>query len=196
MEETPEMRARGPVDDNAGFLQLRSGLAIYPSQSRVIDEILQDLTVKTPAQFVLLADGSGQVISTCGTHNKVNEVVALGSLAAGDLAASREIARILGEDGAYQIVLREGKEAHTFIAEAGHHMVLLVKVRANVPLGWARMLILQAAQRLAVVVDASPESRRYQEDVPQILHDSLDSGGDVADLFGDALNSLWSGEKD
>lgn len=191
------MKEEFPVEDyNAGFLQLRSGLTIYPSQDRAIDEVLRDLAQKLPAQFVLLTDVSGQIISIRGDRSKVGEPVALGSLVAGDLAASREIARMLGEYGAYQMVLREGKEGHTFIAEAGPYMALLVKVGTDVPLGWARMLILQAAQRLAAIVDALPEELQQQENTPQTLHEALDTDEDMADLFGDALNSLWSGEND
>ena len=191
------MKEEFPVEDyNAGFLQLRSGLTIYPSQDRAIDEVLRDLVQKLPAQFVLLTDVSGQIISIRGDRSKVGEPVALGSLVAGDLAASREIARMLGEYGAYQMVLREGKEGHTFIAEAGPYMALLVKVGADVPLGWARMLILQAAQRLAAIVDALPEELQQQENTPQTLHEALNTDEDMADLFGDALNSLWSGEND
>ncbi len=186
-----------PVEDyDAGFLQLRSGLTIYPSQDRAIDDTLQDLAQKIPAQFVLLTDVSGQIVSLRGDRGKVGEPVALGSLVAGDLAASREIARLLGEYSAYQMVLREGKEGHTFIAEAGPYMALLVKVNTDVPLGWARMLILQAAQHLAAIVDTLPEELQYQKNAPRALHESVDTEGNMADLFGDALNSLWSGETD
>ncbi|HFC10325.1 MAG TPA: hypothetical protein ENJ54_10825 [Chloroflexi bacterium] len=196
MEENLETMAEGPVKDHTDSTYLRSGLIIYPPQSRAINEILEDLTIRTPVQFALLADVGGQVISTHGTHNKVSEVVALGSLAAGDLVASREIARILGEDSAYQMVLREGKEGHTFITEAGRHMVLLVKVRADVPLGWARMLILQAAQRLAATVDAPPGNLQQQGSAPQTLHAPLGTEENAADLVEDALNAIWSGERD
>ncbi|MDQ6963699.1 MAG: hypothetical protein Q9M13_02125, partial [Mariprofundales bacterium] len=134
-----------PEDYRQDFLQLRSGLTIYPSQDRAIDRLLAALVQKVPARFALLADVSGQVISARGDRHSVLEPVALGSLIAGDLAASHEIARLLGEYQSYQMILREGLTAHTFILEAGAYMVLLVQVSSEVPLGWARMVIREAA---------------------------------------------------
>ncbi len=186
-----------PVENyNQGFLQLRSGLTIYPSQDRAIDAALRSLSEKTPARFILLADISGQIISVRGDRSQVAEPVALGSLVAGDLAASREIARLLGEYRSYQMVLREGASSHTFIVEAGPYMVMLVQVASDVPLGWARMVIRQAAEQLAQIVDALPEELKNQPQAEPPLEEALSGQEDISDLFGDALNSLWSGESE
>ncbi len=187
-----------PAEDyNKGFLQLRSGLTIYPSQDRAIDALLGDLSEKVPARFILLADISGQIISVRGDRSQVAEPVALGSLVAGDLAASREIARLLGEYRSYQMVLREGTSSHTFIVEAGPYMVMLIQVASDVPLGWARMVIRKAAEQLAAIVDALPEELKNQpQESSPALEEALNSGEDISDLFGDALNSLWSGESE
>jgi len=187
-----------PAEDyNKGFLQLRSGLTIYPSQDRAIDALLGDISEKVPARFILLADISGQIISVRGDRSQVAEPVALGSLVAGDLAASREIARLLGEYRSYQMVLREGTSSHTFIVEAGPYMVMLIQVASDVPLGWARMVIRQAAEQLAAIVDALPEELKNQsQETSPALEAALDGGEDISDLFGDALNSLWSGESE
>ncbi len=182
---------------NQGFLQLRSGLTIYPSQDRAIDAVLRALAEKTPARFILLADISGQIISVRGDRSQVSEPVALGSLVAGDLAASREISRQLGEYRSYQMVLREGSSSHTFIVEAGPYMVMLVQVGSDVPLGWARMVIRQAAEQLAKIVDELPAELKAQPQAAEdVLAESLSGSEDISDLFGDALNSLWSGESE
>ncbi len=188
-----------PVENyNKGFLQLRSGLTIYPSQDRAIDALLGELAAKAPARFILLADISGQIISVRGDRSQVSEPVALGSLVAGDLAASREIARLLGEYRSYQMVLREGDSGHTFIVEAGPYMVMLIQVSSDVPLGWARMVIRKAAEQLATIVDTLPEELKNQpQETRQALEEALNAGGEeISDLFGDALNSLWSGESE
>ncbi len=183
------------ADMNRNFLILRSGLTIYPSQDQAIDHILAKMLRDIPARFALLCDVSGQVISVRGDRAGV-EPVALGSLVAGDLAASQEIARMLGEYQAYQITLREGKAAHTFIAEAGAYLALLVQVAADVPLGWARMLILKNAQELAAIVETLPEELKTESDapVPQAAESMFSDSDNLSEMFGNALDDIWNSE--
>jgi predicted regulator of Ras-like GTPase activity (Roadblock/LC7/MglB family) len=119
---------------------LRSGLVLYPTHYQTIDQILLELVQKIPARFVLLTDVTGQVVSAHGDQSQI-DLVALGSLIAGDLAASQEIARLTGQYQSYQLILREGLLSHTFITEAGQQFVLFVQTPGDTPLGWARMLI-------------------------------------------------------
>ncbi|RME42108.1 MAG: hypothetical protein D6796_14890 [Caldilineae bacterium] len=164
---------------------LRSGLRIYPAQHEAINRLLAELLDKTPAHFILLTDVTGQVVSTAGDQSGIN-LVSLASLVAGDLAASQEIARLTGQLDAYQMILREGQNAHTFISEAGDHLALLVQISTEVPLGWARMTIRQAARQLAEIVAAPPA--READSPPSELDLAPDS---LPDLFDEALGDLW-----
>ncbi|MCA9935204.1 MAG: hypothetical protein KC415_14820 [Anaerolineales bacterium] len=170
--------------------KLRSGIIILPDHSRKIDEQLTQLVQRVPAQFVLLVDITGQVVGAKGSHDGVN-LVMMGSLVAGDLAASQEIARLMGEYQDYQIVLREGEKSHTFIADAGPYLALMVKVDAEVPLGWARMLIQQTGAKLASVLADVPEIPK--EDIPTPTMDSLDTEFEdsFSDLFDAAIDDMW-----
>jgi len=168
-----------------GTYNLRSGLVLYPEQQQAIENLLADLVQQTPAHFILLADVTGQVISTRGEQRQV-DLVALGSLVAGDMAASHEIARLTGQYQDYQMVLREGQTTHTFICEAGHHLALLVQVSNETPLGWARMMIHKAAQQLTEIaanlpaeqppldITSSDETHLAQENLPDLFADALD----------------------
>jgi len=177
--------------DKNGY-QLRSGVFILPEQGEKFGQMLSSLLHSLPAKFVMLADVAGQVVMARGEHDGV-DLVMLGSLVAGDLAASQEIARMMGEYQDYQIVLREGQRSHTFIAEAGHYLALLVQVDKETPLGWARMLIIKAARRLAEVmveiVPSAAEIETMKQEATLALHETKDS---LADLFGDALDDMWS----
>ena len=164
---------------------LRSGLVLYPAQQEAIEDLLTDLVQKAPAHFILLADVTGQVISTRGGQNSKN-TVALGSLVAGDLAASHEIARLTGQYQDYQMVLREGQSTHTFIGEAGHNLALLVQVSTETPLGWARMIIQKATRQLAEIAAAPPPEQQRQ-----LPHEVLPVEENLPDLFSDALDDLW-----
>jgi predicted regulator of Ras-like GTPase activity (Roadblock/LC7/MglB family) len=167
--------------------QLRSGAAILPEQDKEFHRLLGELLPKIPARFILLVDVAGQVITAKGDHEQVN-LIMLGSLVAGDLAASQEIARLTGEYQDYQIILREGQHSHTFISEAGNYLVLLVQVDNDVPLGWARMLIQQTVKQLAeIMATAVPvmETETFKLELDDEDED------DLSDLFSDALDDMW-----
>ncbi len=159
---------------------LKSGGGVFPAQYQALRLVLLDLIQKTSARLVLLADTSGQIVALEGEQSHIN-VVALGALVAGDLAASQEIARLCGEYQDSQMVLREGQRFHTFIAEAGCSLVLLAQVPSGMPLGWARMVIQKTAGRLADIVTlplGSVESEEWdsnQETLPDLFSDALDS---------------------
>jgi hypothetical protein len=75
--------------------------------------------------------------------------VGLASLVAGDIAASQEASRMTDQYEASQLVLRAGQHTNAFAVEAGPHMVLYAHVSADVPLGWARMLVCNAGRRIS-----------------------------------------------
>ena len=165
-------------------LNLPGGMTLFPGQDKAIDQLLGDLNEKCPAQFVMLAHTSGQIISVQGERGTA-DLVALGSLVAGDMAASQEIARLTEQYQNYQMILREGAQTNAFITEAGQHTVLFVRVNKDVPLGWARLLIQETSRQLADVIAAQPEELQM-----------LDLGlteEKISSLVGDDLDSIWKG---
>jgi predicted regulator of Ras-like GTPase activity (Roadblock/LC7/MglB family) len=174
--------ASSPFMDTSHY-NLRSGITLFPAHDNAMDLILADLVQHIPARFVLLTDVTGQVILAQGERGQ-SDLVALGSLVAGDLAASQEIARLTGEYQNYQMILREGETIHTFISEAGRYLILLVQVSSSVPLGWARILIREAVLRLADVVASLPED--LEESDLGLKKEDLS-----AELIGQALDDLW-----
>ncbi|RME51456.1 MAG: hypothetical protein D6796_00845 [Caldilineae bacterium] len=175
-------------DENTapGGYNLRSGLRLSPAQQKEIETLLTRLVQTLPAHFLLLTDVTGQVVSARGGQNAKN-LVALGSLVAGDLAASQEIARLTGQYQNAQMILRQGESMHTFITEAGHQLALLVQVPDSVPLGWARILIKNAAGDLEGIVTAAAE--QPSEASPALLLEEEN----LPDLFDGVFDELWKG---
>ena len=178
------------ANQHEGYYTLRSGITLYPPQNKAISQALDNLTHKIPAHFILLTDVTGQIISTRGEQNDI-DLIALGSLMAGDLAASQEIARLTGEYQDYQMILREGTQMHTFISEAGRYLALLVQAAKEVPLGWARVIIRKAAQEITDIV-ANPPQEAKQPDLAEQLDSMLTEEDELPDLFSDALDELWT----
>jgi predicted regulator of Ras-like GTPase activity (Roadblock/LC7/MglB family) len=165
---------------------LRTGLILYPTQQDAIESLLDEMFQQIPAHFILLIDVTGQVISTRGGQNQM-DLVGLGSLVAGDLAASQEIARLTGQYQEYQMVLREGQSTHTFICGAGLHLAITVQISTETPLGWARMLIRKAALKLTDIAANPPVTKTRPLNSALIL----ESDENLSDLFDDALDDLW-----
>jgi predicted regulator of Ras-like GTPase activity (Roadblock/LC7/MglB family) len=165
---------------------LRSGIAITAQQNQTLSDLLTALWQKTPAKLTLLVDTAGQMLDVKGEHETI-DLVMLSSLIAGDLAASQEISRLVGEYEDYQIVLREGCQSHLLICEAGTHLALLVQIDQTVPLGWARMMVLATAKQMATCIETA-----VTVNTPMLLDEEENiTADDLSDLFGDALDDLW-----
>jgi len=163
-------------------LEMPRGLHLSAAQDKVIHQILDNMLEKCPAQFILLAEISGPLISVHGEKGKTN-LNTLGALVAGDLAASQEIARITGQYQHAQLILREGPETTAFTCEVGEKMVLYMRIKKEVPIGWARLIILEAGRTLLDVIAAgTDEVEKLDLDL---------SEEELNTLIGDNLDSMW-----
>lgn len=165
-------------------MKFRSGLSIHPAQMEAIENNLTTLLDAVPARMILLVDTSGQLVSAVGEMRGI-DTTGLGSLIAGDLAASQEIARLTGEFQEFQMILREGERSHLIISEAGHHLIFIAQFSRDVPLGWARKLIQRTAASIKEITSQPMET-------PEHLTSGV-MGDDLPDLFSDALDDIWKG---
>ena len=120
-------------------------ISVSVEQVNALDALLNDYLAKIPARSILLIDTAGQIVTSCGNLQNA-DLVTFGTLSAGYLAASQEIARISGEYQEFQMVIREGSRINNFLTDAGAHLALTFNIEVSVPLGWARLNILQAAR--------------------------------------------------
>lgn len=171
------------TDEGSQKKVLRSGGIILASQEAALEQLAADLEKRISPTFILVADTAGQSILSRGDLDK-KKLTALGSLVAGDLAASQEMARVIGEYGNYQMILREGKDSNFFISEVGEELLLLCQVPNRTPLGWSRLLVRETAKQAAEILKTPGEEM-----------DKMDFGLDdekLADLFGDSLSNIWN----
>lgn len=185
------------VQHSGTAYQLRSGLVIYSAQDKMITRALTELVEKTPARFALLTDNSGLLIDFHGERGAL-DLITLGSLAAGDLAASQAIGQLVGEYADYQLVVREGRSHNMFLGEAGRELVLLVQVATDVPLGWARMMVLDTVTQLDHIVASPPLEALLSPPEPLKPLTEADESpsafgtAGLGDLFNQALDDMWN----
>ena len=163
-------------------INLRGGLSITVGQINQIQKSINRLMEIVPAQYILLVDTSGQLVTTAGNKNMIDSSI-LGSLIAADLAASQEIARLTGEFQEYQMILREGDRTNIIISEAGKQLAFLVLFSCETPIGWARKLIQNAAKEIGALVN-QPVNETQEEHISP-------TEGNLPGLFSDALDEIW-----
>jgi predicted regulator of Ras-like GTPase activity (Roadblock/LC7/MglB family) len=149
-----------------------------------LDEIGVCLTAlhwETNARCVILADFTGQVIEAQGSVAQVNTAV-LSALAAGELAATREMARLVGEEARFKLLLHEGQKQSVYLSDVGEEMVLVTVFASSTPIGMVRLF----------TRDAVDELKRITRNVPA----SMPLTGKY-DAFGSSLSeemdTLWEG---
>ncbi len=168
-----------PPDGN----YVTTGLVLFPRHEQAIDQVLAEIRRKIPARLAIVTARDGQFIAASGEHTQSVDLVALGSLIAGDLAASHQIARLTGVFEDFQAVLREGRSSHTFVSDAGPHMLLFIQAPGEVPVGWLRLLGMEACRLLARIVESGPE----KVDLKGLGLDEKT----LADQFDAAVAKLW-----
>lgn len=102
---------------------LPQGLSFSRQEMEKIDTILQELFWETEAQCILVADISGQLVSVLGKTERNTAV--LSTLAAGNLAATKEMARLVGEPARFKLLLHEGENRSVYLSDMGEEMVLI-----------------------------------------------------------------------
>jgi hypothetical protein len=162
----------------------RTGLILTSQQIQKMQQELDYLLERIPAKLAILVDISGQLVTLSGEMIQY-DFAALGSLIAGELAASQETARILGDAQDFRLILREGDRTNLVIAQSGQFLTFMVLYTKEVPIGWARKLIQQTATKLLEIslLEPSRDDKTINNEIPN----------NFPDLFNDALDDLLKG---
>ena len=146
---------------------MTSGFVLPTRQLDKVEQHLSRLYDKTGATCALLIDISGQLISYKGTAEGV-DLAGLAALAASDMAAVTEMARLVGERERFKLLFHEGENYNVLISTVGESFLLVVIFKTSVRIGLVRLFTketvadllevagrLEAARgRVAQIVDA------------------------------------------
>jgi predicted regulator of Ras-like GTPase activity (Roadblock/LC7/MglB family) len=137
---------------------LPQGLDFNTDQLDAISDALQELRQEAHASCALVADITGQLIEAQGTSEHLNTAV-LSALAAGEVAATRELARLVGEAPRFKLLLHEGKHQSIYLSDISEELVLVAIFDNSVPIGMVRLFTRMVADRLKAVVDEARSHR-------------------------------------
>src|SRR5262245_41939240 len=144
--------------------------------------VLDRLLASSGAKTVFLTNGNGEQIAAAGSVAGVDST-SLGSLAAGSVAATRGLAKLIGEQE-FSVLFHEGTREHLHITHVAQHAILLIHFDARTTLGLVRLRARTVSSELAPIFEeilARSEARKGA---------LLTSNGTLAGITDDEIDRL------
>jgi len=115
-----------------------------------IDGVLQDYLQKSESDLAVIIDKGGNVISQYGDL-EVMDVTIIAALAAGSFAATKELARRIGEIE-FNALYHQGNGSHIFMNSIDDDTIMITVFGSQTTVGLVRFYSTSAAHALAQVL--------------------------------------------
>jgi predicted regulator of Ras-like GTPase activity (Roadblock/LC7/MglB family) len=115
-----------------------------------LDGVLSDFLKKTEGDLTVVIDRGGNVISQCGNMD-VMDVTVIAALAAGSFAATRELARRIGEVE-FNALYHQGNGSHMFMNSVDEETIMITVFGVRTTVGLVRFYSASTAQSVADVL--------------------------------------------
>lgn len=129
------------------------GNALSTTQGQILAEILVDLARECEAASVVVCDDGGQVVAQ-EPSSKTRDVQNIAALAAGSLAATRELAATVGETG-FRSICHRGRKSGVFIQGLSDGYILVVIFSEASVEGLVRLYVKKVAPQLESVLSGT-----------------------------------------
>jgi predicted regulator of Ras-like GTPase activity (Roadblock/LC7/MglB family) len=161
-------------------------LVFYADLVRDVNRILREFLKLSSARCALLVDKEGHLVTRQGVTRDI-DMDAISALVAASFAATREMARVLGEDG-FEVMFHQGRTDNIQISLVGDRTLLTVIFDESTTVGMVRLYAAEAAKKLADLFERHEAERRAnpQQEPPEDLASGfVGSAKDkLDDLFG------------
>ena len=118
----------------------------------MLDGVLGDFLKKTEAELTVVIDRGGNVISQFGEVNAI-DVTIIAALAAGSFAATRELARRIGEDE-FNALYHQGNGSHMFMNSIDDDTIMITVFSSRTTVGLVRFYSAATAQNVAQILQS------------------------------------------
>lgn len=157
-----------------------SPFIIQEHQFHKIKTLLARLCVESAARVVFLVDRDGQPIAFHGDIGDM-DTTSFSSLAAGNVAATSSMAKLLGED-IFPTVVHEGERESIYICVIGRSLLVVVFDERST-LGLVKLRTKRASHELAALIqEIVLESQKKQSEENSFFAEITDE--DIDSLFG------------
>jgi predicted regulator of Ras-like GTPase activity (Roadblock/LC7/MglB family) len=127
-------------------------LVFYRDEIASIDVILRELVKLSGATCALLIDKDGHLVCRTGTM-KDFDLDTIAALVAGSFAATREMAKVLGEEE-FTVLFHQGPKGSIQLSLVGERTILGVIFNEQTTVGMVRLYTLEAANKLTGLFQA------------------------------------------
>lgn len=158
------------------------GMVFDEDQLERIQSCLEELLNKSKGVAVLLADATGQPVGHVGSL-KDKDQMALSTLAAGSFAATVAMAKLLGQEGAFEQVFFEGDAHNVHSSAVADDYLLTIVFDSRAKAGLVRLLTQEAVKRLRETLREARE-HALDESVRDLIN------GEFGDSLADRLDEL------
>lgn len=153
-------------------------LVYYKEDNDQIEILLNDFLKLSSAKAIFLIDKEGHLISQQGVTDSIH-AESLSALIAGSFAATKEMAKILGE-AEFSVMFHQGKRDHIHIALIGDRAIGAIVFNEQTTVGMVSLYCKELIQKLEKIFEVA--SKRIMKE------QSLDGYSDsVRDRFDDVF---------
>lgn len=155
-------------------------VVIHEHQFQKIKSILSRLCVECAARVVFLVDRDGQPIAFHGDINGM-DTTSFSSLAAGNVAATTSMAKLIGED-VFPAVVHEGERESIYICVIGRSLLVVVFDERST-LGLVKIRTKRASHEVAALLEEVARDSEEQR---------LSANSFFSEITDDDIDSLFS----
>jgi predicted regulator of Ras-like GTPase activity (Roadblock/LC7/MglB family) len=157
-------------------------LIFYKNDIDKIDRVLNEFLKLSQARCALIIDKEGHLVTRAGLTESV-DVDTISALVAGAFAATKEMARHLGEEE-FSVLFHQGKKDSIHLTLIGDRTLLTIIFDERTTIGMVRLYANEAAKKLAKVFATAGKSPGAEETM----------GEDFGDSAQDTLDDLFGGD--
>lgn len=162
--------------------QLRDDrLIFYRDDVAKIDEILAEFLEVSAAKCALLVDKEGHMVTKRGNTSSF-DLDTICALVAGSFAATKEMARLLGETE-FSVLFHQGKRDNIQLTLVGDATLLTVIFDEKTTLGMVRLYATEAAEQLTGIFQRRRVNPEPDEGIDEGFHS--DAQDKLDDVFGE-----------
>ena len=155
-------------------------LVFYKEDIEIIGKSLKVFLQNANAQCALLVDKDGHLVTKEG-DSKSFDVDTISALVAGSFAATKQMAKLLGEEE-FSIMFHQGKKDNIQLSLVGERTILAVIFDDKTTLGMVRLYASQVSSKLGElfgeISDRKSEGEKISQEFGQAAKGKLD------DIFG------------
>ena len=168
--------------DNQQLRETR--LVFYEDLVRDVNKLLREFLKLSNAKCAMLIDREGHMVTRQGITRDL-DVDTISALVAGSFAATREMARVLGEDE-FSVLFHQGKTDNIQLSLVGDRTLLTVIFDEATTVGMVRLYAAETVKRMVELFEKQEREIRSGEKKEQDLETGFaDSAkGKLDDLFG------------